>query len=124
MWVSEGTDILHQMMRKKYDFGDLRGATWYPYWEKNPYLASDNPAVICSFYERNGDLFAILFNTAKVEQKVDLVFLDKYARTFPGRDTIRVYNPAAQREDVCKTESGRLSLVLEPYMTRLLTLKK
>jgi hypothetical protein len=124
MWVSKGTDILHQMMRKKYDFGDLLNATWYPYWEKNPYLACDNPAVICSFYERNGDLFAIIFNRAKVEQKVNLVFLDKYARMFPDRHTIRVYNPAAQKEDVCKVESGRLSLVLERYMTRLLTLKK
>ena len=123
MWVA-GQEILMQMMRKKYDFGDLLNATWYPYWEKNPYLEIDKPSVICSFYERDGDLFIIVLNVTGEKQAVNIRFADAYTKKYPGTKSVRVYDPAEQREEENRTPEGKIALTLEPYLPKLLTLKK
>ena len=126
MWVAQvpWQQVLFQMMRYKYDFGNLTKATWYPYWDKNPYLESDNQSVICSFYERNGDLFLILFNTADRKQAATLKLRDSYIKKYPGRNRIVVYHPAQQKKEQRRIQGGRITVTLDRYQPKLLTMQE
>ena len=122
LWVA-GQEVLLQMMRERINFGDLSQARWYPYWEKNPYLHSDNEAVLLSFYERQGDLFIIPFNATDKEVQVNLSF-ENYLKKFPGADGIRIYDPVTDKAEMRKITDGRINLSFAPYVPRLLTLTR
>ena len=127
MWLVPGLswqEPMVQMVRRKFAFGDLASATWYPYWQKNPYLHGDNPAVAFSFYERNGDMFVILVNTTDKRQRIVLNLLDDYTMEYPGRKSAVLYHPAEMREEVRPLEGGKLIVELGPYLPELITVKQ
>ena len=128
-WAA-GQDVLPQMMRQKFNFGDLSKANWYPYWRKNPYLAlaTDNDAVICSSYERDGELFIILYNTTAKPQKTRLSFggyIKQFPdRDFPDEDKLTIYDPVRDQERLCSLDAVPMELSFDPYVPLLVTVRK
>ena len=113
-------EVLEKMMRRKYDFGDLSRAEWWPYWQANPYLAADNSAVVVSSYHRDGELFVIPWNISHRPQRLVLGLTER----FPGPHQIKVYDPVEDRDAVGEVRDGRFELELAPYCTKLVTVRK
>ena len=120
MWVA-GQEVLLQMMRERINFGDLSKTSWYPYWGDNPYLRIDSKDVVMSFYERQGDLFVIMFNAADKRTETTLHF-DGYLKKFAGDRHMKVYDPVTDKAETQDIARGRIELTFEPYVPKLLTL--
>ena len=109
-------------MRELFDFGDLSTAIWYPYWKGNPYIVTGNDAVLCSCYERNGELFAVLFNSTRDAQQACVRVTDALRRA--GAVRLRVYDPVAGRAEESALARESIALEFGPYLPYLLTVRR
>ena len=123
IWTAN-QEILQKMVREKINFGDLSKAVWYPYWQPNPYLQTGNKNVVASFYERDGDLFIILFNNSAEKQTATLKVLSPYLSKYPGDATTKIYNPATEQSRNDPLSSAGTQIELDPYLPKLVTLKR
>jgi hypothetical protein len=112
------------MVREKINFGDLSKAVWYPYWKANPYLQTGNKNVVASFYERDGDLFIILFNNSAEKQTATLKVLSPYLSKYPGDAIIKIYDPAMEQSRNAPLNSTGTEIELGAYLPILVMLKR
>jgi hypothetical protein len=123
IWTAN-QEILQKMVREKINFGDLSKAAWYPYWKANPYLQTGNKNVVASFYERDGDLFIILFNNSAEKQTAELKVLSSYLSKYPGDARIKIYDPATEQSRSYPLNSEGTEIELAPSLPKLVTLKR
>ncbi len=119
-----GQEVLEKMMRRKYAFGDLQQAVWYPYWQPNPYLASDNTRVVFSLYARDGELFVIPFNTTSQPQRTRLTLSAGYRQQFPQMRGGSLYDPCTDRDVPIDMGQGKVEIDLLPYSTKLVSVRR
>ena len=122
IWMVKQETLLN-IMREKINFGDLSKATWFPYWQENPFLQTGNEKIVASFYERTGDLFIILFNNSPEKQTADLKLLAPFLKKNSGGQT-RVYDPTTNSATTISLGANAAKIELEPWQPKLLTLKK
>jgi hypothetical protein len=123
LWLNPQYETLQKMARRKFAFGDLSKAVWHPYWKPNAILQSSNAKVLVSFYERDGDLFIIALNSTGEKQKTTLKLSEPFAKTIGGK-AIEIYDPATGAATVGVLPASGLELEIEPYLPKLVTLKK
>jgi len=79
---------------------------------------------VASFYERDGDLFLILFNNSAEKQTATLKVLLPYLSKYPGDAIIKIYDPATEQSRNYSLNSAGTEIELDPYLPKLVTLKR
>ena len=110
---------VRQMRQRKNAFGDLRKATFHPYWKPNALLATANSEVVLSCYEQDGRCFAILFNNSAREQTA---FISVQKPLSPRKQTAMIYDPVEDRDTSATIADGKITVSLEPYLAKLITI--
>ncbi len=119
-WINE--TVIQRVRDFKRAFGPLEGARFYPYWQTQPGLVRvDSPAIVHSTYDRNGDLYALVFN--KSQQPVHAML--KLAPTVE-KSSATLFNPAdgeSRTVDVAQAKEKGIELNLQPSECRWLAVK-
>jgi hypothetical protein len=119
-WMNQ--EVIKRVWDFEDAFGRRAGAAFYPYWKKQPgWIKSDDAQVIHSTFDRNGDLFVVLFNSGKKPVRTRL-HLD--AKAMGARKAV-LFDPATGTSQTFTPQAAAegISLDFPEYGCRLLRIQ-